>query len=143
MIIPDANLLIYAHNESDPDHRVAKEWWIGLLRGNEEVGIPLAVVMAFVRLTTSPRVLAKPLEAVESIKIVESWFEAPGVRLLVYGEGHVANFLTEVNRVGVAGNLTTDAHLAALAKEYRAIIHSADADFDRFDGLRWCNPLRG
>ena len=51
MIIPDANLLIYAHNESDPDHRVAKEWWIGLLRGNEEVGIPLAVVMAFVRLT--------------------------------------------------------------------------------------------
>lgn len=143
MIIPDANLLIYAHNEADPDHETAKAWWSGLLQGDEEVGIPLAVAMAFLRLTTTAKVLVVPLEVSLSIGIVESWFAAPHVRLLVFGEDHLARFLSEVKRIGVGGNLTTDAHLAALAREYRAVVHSTDSDFSRFDGLRWHNPLSG
>jgi predicted nucleic acid-binding protein len=43
--------------------------------------------------------------------------------------------------LGTAGNLTTDAHLAALAIEYHAELVSTDADFARFPGLRWFNPL--
>lgn len=43
--------------------------------------------------------------------------------------------------VGTAGNLTTDAHLAALAIDNQAELHSTDADFGRFKGLRWVNPL--
>lgn len=142
MIVPDANLIIYAHNEADPEHEAAKRWWIGLLSGQERVGIPLAVAMAFLRLTTSARVLDAPLEVERSIEIVRSWFSHPHVRLLVYSEDHLEAFLTELGRVGVAGNLTTDAHIAALAREYRATVHSTDADFGRFDGLRWRNPLR-
>ena len=42
---------------------------------------------------------------------------------------------------GSAGNLTTDAHLAALAVEHQAELHSTDADMARFRGLRWTNPL--
>jgi toxin-antitoxin system PIN domain toxin len=143
MIVPDANLLIYAHNDADPEHEAAKRWWIGLLSGQERVGIPLAVAMAFLRLTTSPKVLAAPLEVERSIGIVESWFAYPHVQVLVYSEDHLSRFLAEVGQVGVAGNLTTDAHIATLAREYRATVHSTDSDFDRFDGLRWRNPLRG
>ncbi|HXJ43261.1 MAG TPA: PIN domain-containing protein [Bryobacteraceae bacterium] len=43
--------------------------------------------------------------------------------------------------IGIAGNLTTDAHLAALAIEYRATIVTTDADFARFPGLRWRKPF--
>ena len=45
--------------------------------------------------------------------------------------------------LGTAGNLTTDAHLAALAMEYQATLHTTDADFARFPGLKWENPLAG
>jgi hypothetical protein len=38
---------------------------------------------------------------------------------------------------GVAANLTTDTHLAALAIEYQCELHSNEADFGRFPGLRW------
>jgi predicted nucleic acid-binding protein len=41
----------------------------------------------------------------------------------------------------VAGNLATDAHLAALAIEHGCVLCSNDADFGRFPGLRWVNPL--
>jgi hypothetical protein len=37
--------------------------------------------------------------------------------------------------------LTTDAHLAALAIEYQAELASTDADLARFRGLRWFHPL--
>ena len=46
-----------------------------------------------------------------------------------------------VEPLGTAGNITTDAHLAALAIEHGGEICSADTDFARFPGLRWTNPL--
>jgi hypothetical protein len=42
--------------------------------------------------------------------------------------------------LGTAGNLTSDAHLAALAIEHGATLYSFDSDFARFTGLRWENP---
>ncbi len=44
--------------------------------------------------------------------------------------------------VGTAGNLTTDARLAALAVEHGAELCSSDADFSRFANVRWLDPLR-
>jgi predicted nucleic acid-binding protein len=41
----------------------------------------------------------------------------------------------------LSSELVTDAHLAALAIENQAELHSNDADFNRFPGLRWRNPL--
>jgi predicted nucleic acid-binding protein len=43
--------------------------------------------------------------------------------------------------LGTAGTLTTDVHIAALAIEYQAVVHSNDSDFARFSGLHWKNPL--
>jgi len=143
VILPDANLILYAHNQADPDHHLALRWWKGLLAGPGDVGIPVAVVLSFLRLATSPRVLTKPLTAEEACACVAAWFRSRFVRLITPGGGHVEDLLQEVRRVGVAGNLTTDAHLAALSREYHAEIHSADVDFARFPGIRWKNPLKG
>lgn len=141
MIIPDANLLIYAHNQADPDHAEALAWWKGLLSGDADVGIPVVVVLAFLRLTTSTRVLSRPLSVEESCRRVERWFAARPVRLISPGEGHVPSLLRCLRSVGVGGPLTTDAHIAALAIEYRAEVHTSDLDFGRFSGVRWRNPL--
>lgn len=141
MIIPDANLIIYAHNEADPDHRAARTWWKGLLEGDEDVGIPIVVVLAFLRLTTSARILTHPLSVEESATRIEAWFDARPVRLIAPGQQHVATLLATLRAVGVGGSLTTDAHIAALAIEYHAEVHTSDLDFGRFPGIRWRNPL--
>jgi predicted nucleic acid-binding protein len=57
------------------------------------------------------------------------------------GDRHAEILFGLLESVGTAGNLTTDAHLAALAIEHQAELHSTDADFARFPGLRWINPL--
>ena len=142
MILPDANLILYAHNELDPDHEVALRWWRGLLRGPEEVGIPWVVVLSFLRLSTSSRVFLRPLTPQQSCECLERWFRSPYVRAITPGPGHWEELLREVKKSGVGGNLTTDAHLVALAREYHAVIHTADVDFSRFPGLRWKNPLK-
>ena len=141
MIIPDANLIIYAHNQADPEHAAARVWWKGLLAGDADVGIPVVVILAFLRLTTSTRILAHPLSVDDSCRRVERWFTARPVRLISPGEGHLASLLQCLRSVGVGGALTTDAHIAALAIEYRAEVHTSDLDFGRFPGVRWRNPL--
>lgn len=141
MIIPDANLILYAHNEADPDHAQSVAWWKRLLGGADEVGIPIVVVLAFLRLTTSSRVLTTPLSVDASCRRVETWFKAPPVRLISPGGGHIESLLSCLRAAGTGGPLTTDAHIAALAIEYQAEIHTADLDFGRFPGVRWKNPL--
>lgn len=142
MIIPDANLIVYAHNAADPEHEAALRWWKELLGGSEEIGVPVVVVLAFLRLTTSVRVFQKPLTVEQSARRVEAWFKARPVRLITPGQGHIETLLRCVRGAGTGGNLTTDAHVAALALEYNAEIHTSDLDFARFPGLRWKNPLR-
>jgi predicted nucleic acid-binding protein len=71
---------------------------------------------------------------------VRSWLEVPNVEIISPGEGHGDILFRLIEEVGTAGDLTTDAHLAALAIEHRAELVSTDTDFARFRGLRWFNP---
>jgi len=98
-------------------------------------------LLGFVRLTTHRQVLVTPLPVATVTGLVEEWLEQPVVRLLVPGRDHVRHCFGFLRKLGVAGNLTTDAHLAALALEYQAELHSTDTDFARFPGLHWRNPL--
>lgn len=77
----------------------------------------------------------------EAIRTLNQWLAQPGVQILTPGDGHARILFDLIAEAGTAGNLTTDAHLAALAIEYQAEIASADTDFARFPGLRWFNPL--
>ena len=141
MIIPDLNLLVYAHNDGVPYHGRARGWWESLVNGSERIGVPWIVSTGFVRLMTHPRVLARPVPPVEAVGYVEEWFRFPQVTTVNPGAAHLTLFRRNLVAAGVGGNLVTDAHIAALAIEYQAEVHSNDTDFSRFPGLRWRNPL--
>jgi toxin-antitoxin system PIN domain toxin len=140
LIIPDVNLLIHAHNRRAPHHEVARAWWADLLTRESTVGMPWAVTFGFVRLVTHPRVLQMPLSAGEALDRVDSWLACAGVIVLDPGPRHLRICRELFDALGVAASLTTDVHLAALAIENQAELHSNDADFRRFPGLRWRDP---
>jgi len=142
MILPDINLLVFAHNVAAPSHAVARQWWEDLLTREQPVGLPWAVTFGFVRLVTHPSVLTTPLSPDAALARVESWFDQPGVQPLDPGPRHLAIVRTLFAATHVAGRLTTDSHLAAIAIEHQCELHSNDHDFERFPGLRWRNPLR-
>lgn len=141
MILPDVNLLVYAYNSDAPHHAAARRWWESLLNGTTPVGIPWAVTCGFLRLMTHPAVLERPLSTPEAGLAVRAWFARPCVEVLEPGPRHLETLLRLLAEPGVTGALTTDAHLAALAIEHQCELHSNDADFSRFAGLRWRNPL--
>lgn len=141
MIIPDVNLLVYAYNRDAREHGVARRWWEELLSGTESVGLPWAVSCGFIRLMTHPAVLVRPLAPGTAVAHVRSWLERANVEPLEPGARHLEVLERLLGEAGVAGNLTTDAHIAALALEYQCEVHSNDSDFGRFSGLRWRNPL--
>ena len=141
MIVPDTNLLIYAFNVRALKHEPARRWWEELVNGSERIGIPWVVTMAFLRLLTSRGMLATPIDPSQAVDWVTSWFEHPHVAPINPGSQHIGHMRRLLQAVGVGGNLAMDAHIAAIAIEYQAELHSNDADFARFPGLRWRNPL--
>ncbi len=143
MIVPDANLLIFAHDETAPAHRTARRWWEAALSGTEPVGIPWVVALAFVRLMTHPTLSENPMTVEQARECVEGWLKQPGCRLLPVGSSTVQLFFEFLGSAGTGGNLCTDALIAASAKEYGGTIYSNDRDFDRFPSVHWKNPLRG
>jgi hypothetical protein len=141
MIVPDVNLLIYAYNSDAPHHSDAKGWWEDLLSSDEPVGMPWVTMLGFIRLMTHSAVLLTPLPAAHAIAHIRSWHTRPNVSVLEPGQRHLEVLGRMFKALGTAGRLTTDAHLAALAIEHQCELCSNDADFARFSGLRWRNPL--
>ena len=141
MIVPDVNLLIYAHNDGVPLYTRARHWWEGLLNGTEPIGVPLVVAVGFIRLSTLPQVLSVPFSPDRAVDTVEEWFRLRHVSPVEPGPEHLTLMRRALAATGSGGNLVNDAHVAALAIEHQAEVHSNDADFGRFPGLRWRNPL--
>lgn len=141
MILPDVNLLLYAVDTDAPLHAGARSWLEEALSGTEEVGFAWTVLLGFVRISTNPAAFEEPMEADEAFGYVQEWLERPVVLTLAPGPDHVALMRELLRPLGIAGNLTSDAHLAALAIEHGAELCSSDNDFGRFERLRWINPL--
>ena len=143
MIVPDINLLLYAYDSDSPFHSKAAAWWQRCLSGTEPVGLAQVVVFGFLRIGTNGRVFRNPMTVIEAAEHVRSWLAQPVVQILEPRADHLAQVLKLLETLGTAGNLVTDAQLAALALEHDAVLHTADADFLRFRGLRWFNPITG
>ncbi len=141
MILPDVNLLLYATDSTSDHHESAAAWWKACLGGTEVVGIPWVTTLAFLRLTTNPRVYASPMSSEQALVIVRQWFAFSHVVALEPTARHLDTLAGLLGPTGTAANLVTDAHLAAIAIENGATLHSADHDFRRFPGLSWKNPL--
>jgi toxin-antitoxin system PIN domain toxin len=141
MILVDANLLIYAVNRDSPLHERAQVWLEQAISGRETVGLPWTVVLAFLRLTTRPGLFKRPLPVATALDLIGSWLERETVMLIHPGPRHYQLLRDLLLESGTGGNLTSDAHLAALAIEHGALLCSLDGDFSRFPRLEWRNPL--
>ena len=141
MKLVDANVLLYAVNEDAPQHPKAKAWLENALTGPEPVGFDWTVLLAFLRLSTRSAVFPRPLSVAQATDVVASWLGQPCAEIVDPADRHLDVFRRLLEPLGTAGNLTSDAHLAALALEFGAELCSCDADFARFPGLRWTNPL--
>lgn len=141
MILVDANILIYAIDQSAPHHARARRWLEETLSGDTRVGLPWIVILAFIRLTTRPGVVRNPLLPDQALAFVDSWLQQPYVTAVGPGEHHWPIVSGLLRASGTAGNLTSDAHVAALALEHGATVVSADSDFARFSGVTHLNPL--
>lgn len=142
MRILDANLLLYALDERSPRHLPAREWLERTLSGAETVGLAWTVLLAFIRVSTRASVFERPLEVAEALHIVEGWLAQPCTTIVEPTARHIAVLRELLEPLGTAGNLTGDAHLAAIAIEHGAELCSCDSDFSRFGGVRWTDPLR-
>ena len=141
MKLPDVNLLLYAVDEGAVRHEPARAWLEERLSGTETFAFAWVVLLAFTRLTTSPRVFDSPLTAPEAMDLVDGWLAQPCATVVHPTTRHASVLRELLEPFGSAGNLTTDAHLAALAIEHGAELCSSDTDFSRFAGLRWADPL--
>ena len=143
MILVDANLLIYAIDADSPHHRASRSWFERALSGTTWVGVPYIAALAFLRLTTRPGIMRRPLSSEQALAYVDSWLQQPYVAMVGPGEEHWPILRGLLLSSGMAGNLTSDAHVAALALEQGATVYSADNDFKRFAGIKHVNPLSG
>lgn len=140
MLIPDANVLLYAVNADAERHSEAKAWLDGVLSRQEVVGFTWVVLLAFVRIGTRPGIFERPLGMDEAMDVAESWLAQPSAVAVEPTARHISVFRGLLDEVGSAGNLVTDAHIAALAVEHAAEVVTYDSDFDRFPGVRWRQP---
>ncbi len=143
MKLPDVNLLVYAADETAVLNEPAREWIETTLSGTETVAFTWLVLIGFVRLSTNPRSFRNPWGVGKALDVVDGWLAQPVVTVVHPTDRHAAVLRDLLTPLGAAGNLTSDAHLAALAIEHGATLYSSDNDFSRFAGLRWVDPLRG
>jgi uncharacterized protein len=139
--LPDVNLFVYAYDALAPQHERAKSWMEDVLSGSETVAFAWVALLGFVRLTTSRQRFGAPWSPEQALDVVDSWLAQPVATIVHPTDRHAAVLRDLLAPLGAGGNLTSDAHLAALAVEHGATLCSHDNDFSRFPGLRWEDPL--
>lgn len=141
MKLVDVNVLLYAVNRDTMHHEAVRRWWEAALAGEEPVGLAWTVLVGFLRLATSASVFPEPLKLEQAAARVDAWLRHPNTRVISETAEHWQILKDLLAQSGTAGNLTTDAHLAALAVSHGATLCSCDLDFGRFRLLRWENPV--
>lgn len=143
MKLLDANVLLYAYNADSPHHTACRSWLESALNGAEDaVALPWQSILAFVRITTNPRAVSKPLTSQAACDIVRQWLEHPNVIAVGHGDRFWPLFCELVDEAKVSGPLVSDAALAAVALEQGATLCSTDKDFRRFAALKLIDPLQ-
>ena len=143
MILPDANVLLHAVNTSSRQHEIALEALKACFDEVRGVGFAWVAMLAFLRISTRLGIFPRPLTTDEAFLVLGQWLGHPRARVTHPGERHAEILAQLLRSAGTAGNLKTDAHLAALAIEHGATILSFDRDFARFAGVRWTMPSDG
>ena len=141
MLLPDVNVLVYAHRNDVPDHNRYRLWLESVLEGDAAYALSDIVLSGFLRIVTHPGVFAEPTPLETALRFVAEVRERPNCVLVAPGERHWDIFQRLCREASVKGNLVPDAFLAALAIEAGLEWVTTDRDFARFPGLRWRHPL--
>jgi len=141
VIVIDANLLLYAYDPRSPFYVDTRRWLGEIFSDEEEIGIPFQAILAFLRVSTKLHSARTHSGMAVALATVDNWLELENVTIIAPGSKRWQIFKTLCLATALTGDLSTDAHLAALAIEYNATLYSTDSDCARFPGLRWRNPL--
>ena len=141
MILPDVNVLVYAHREECERHIEYRRWLEELWAAPSTFGISDLVLSSCLRILTHPRVFAMPTPVELALRYVNQIRQQSNCIVISPGARHWTIFSNLCHKTRARGNLVTDAYLAALAIESGAEWVTTDRDFARFPGLNWRHPL--
>jgi len=141
LILPDVNVLVYAHKENVADHQHYLRWLKGILGGVAAYGMSEFVVSAFIRIVTHPRIFDPPSTSAVALKFASEVLNRPHCVRIIPGPRHWGIFTSLVQETKSKGNLIPDAYLAALAIESGCEWITTDRDYSRFPGLKYRHPL--
>lgn len=143
MLLPDVNVLIYAHRrDSSDDHPRYAEWLTDLATGPEPFALSVLALCGLVRIVTNPRIFRDPSSLDRAFPFVAQLVQRPTARIVAPANDHLRIFEGLCRQSGASGKLVADAQHAAVAIEHGCTLVTTDSDFDRFPGLRWQHPLR-
>lgn len=140
-MLVDANILLYAVDETSAFHEAARSWLEAALNGSRRIALAWQSLHAFCRVVTNARALAHPLGAVQAWAFVDAWIDAPAAWIASPGRGHREILGRLLRDLDLRAGLVSDAALAALCIEHGLTMVSADSDFARFTEIRWLNPV--
>jgi hypothetical protein len=141
MMLLDANVLVYSHDEDSPHHAGVSHWLEETMARREEVGLPWIVILAFLRLMTNPAAFHHPYSMPEALGIVDGYLSRSHVMVVQPTPQHWQIFRGISGEAQITHRLVSDAHLAALTIEHGAELCTTDRDFRRFRGLQIIDPL--
>lgn len=140
MILPDVNVLVYAFRSDAAQHERYRNWLNGVVNGKPAYGIAPQVLASVVRVTTHPKIFARPSLPAHAFAFCRALLEQPHATAIVPGERHWGIFETLCGAAAATGNLVQDAWFAALAIESGCEWITTDRDFARFPELTWRTP---
>jgi hypothetical protein len=143
MILPDVNVLIYAHREDAPHHAVCRQWLEATLQNGDPFGMSDQVLSGFIRVATHPKIFSTPSPIRAALEFSNQIRSHAGCRQISPGLRHWQIFVDLCETIAVGGNFVPDTWYAALAIESGCEWITTDRDYARFTGLRWRNPVTG
>ena len=138
----DVNVLLYASDTSSPRHPEAIRFLEQRASDPDLFCLAWPTLIAYLRISTHPRIFARPLSPNEALDNVESVLSLSRVRVLSEGEGFLQIYREATAHFPVRGNVVPDAHLAALLRQHGVRrLYTVDRDFRKFDFLEVVDPF--
>jgi toxin-antitoxin system PIN domain toxin len=138
----DANVLLYASDETSAYHSQARVFLEQVASGDELVYLFWPTVMAYLRIATHPAIFEKPLPPADAVANVDQLLALPHVQTIGEQDRFWPSYRRLAAEADARGNLVPDAHLVALMVENGVrTIWTHDRDYRRFSSIEPRDPF--
>ena len=137
----DANILVYASNQSDPVHSRALQLVQTLAAGPDLLYLFWPAVFGYLRIVTHPAILPRPLTARDAAANADALLSRSNVRSPGEENGFWQLF-RKTSRDQERGNAVPDTHLVTLMRQHGVRrIYSRDSALRRFPDIEVVDPF--